>query len=102
MSPEYKKAMDLLELWVLLKTQYGKHFYNGQWLTQLQRKFTHITYNANEAEITIGIWSDYPVRKVEKNQAEDMSIEYRTNNAYALEEVGKVPASKHILNFKRR
>ena len=29
-SPEYKKEMDLVELWVLLKTRYGKHCYNGQ------------------------------------------------------------------------
>ena len=47
--------MDLVELWVLLKTQYEKHHYSGRQLTQLQRQFPHVTCNVNEIEITTGL-----------------------------------------------
>ena len=49
--------MYLVELWVLLKTQYDKHRYNGWQLTQLQRKFPHVTPNINDIEITTGLRS---------------------------------------------
>ena len=38
-SPKYKEAMDLVELWVILKTIYEEHHYNGRQITQLQRQF---------------------------------------------------------------
>ena len=94
--------MDLVELWVLLKTRYDKHSYNGRQLTQLQRKFPHIKYDDNELEIIIGLWYAYLGRKVTKNQAEDLSIEYHTNLVDALEEAGKVPAAMHIRNMQWR
>ena len=50
-SPEYKKAMDLVELWVLLKTRYDEHCYNGRQLTQIQPQFPHVTSKFNETEI---------------------------------------------------
>ena len=40
--------MDLVELWVLLKTQYGEHHYNGRQRTQLKRQFPQVTYNVHE------------------------------------------------------
>ena len=40
--------MYLVEVWVLLKTRYDEHRYNGQRLTQLQREFTHVTPNVND------------------------------------------------------
>ena len=101
-SPEYKKAMDLVELWVLLKTWYDEHFYNGRPLIQLQRQLSHITPNLNEVEITTWIWSVYSGSKVLKNQAVALSIEYRTNLTDTLEEAGKVPAATHIRNIQRR
>ena len=65
-SPEYKKSMDLVELWVLLKTRCDTQRYNGRRLTQLQQNFPHGTPNVNNIEITIGIISVYSGRKVEK------------------------------------
>ena len=82
-------------------TQYEKHHYKGQRLTQLQRKFPHVTYDVNEAEITTGLRSVYLGRKVSKNQAEFPSIEYRTNIGGALEEAIKGPSATHIRNMKR-
>ena len=35
LSPKYKDAMDLVELWVLLNNRYDKHRYNGPQLTRL-------------------------------------------------------------------
>ena len=43
--------MDIVELWVLLKTRYSEHCYNGQQPTQLDRKFPHVTYDVNEVDI---------------------------------------------------
>ena len=40
--------MDLVELWVLIKTQYEEHNYNGQQLTHLQRQFPQVSSNVNE------------------------------------------------------
>ena len=37
-SPDYNKAMDLVELWVLLKARYYKHCYRVWQITQIQRK----------------------------------------------------------------
>ena len=85
---------------MLLKTQYDKHRCNGQKLTQLQRKFSHITYNVNEAKITTGLLSTYPGSNVAKNQADALIIEYRDNIAYDLEEAGKGPAATHIRNMQ--
>ena len=42
--------MYLVELWVLLNTQYKKHHYNGRRLTHLQRQFPYKIYNVNETE----------------------------------------------------
>ena len=56
-SQKYKEAMDLVELWVLLKTQNDEHRYNIRQLTQLQRQFTHVTTNVNETENTTGLRS---------------------------------------------
>ena len=100
--PKYKKAMDLVELWVLLKTRYEKYFYNVRRLTHIQRQFPHITPKFNETEIKTGIQSAYSGNKVVKNQAEALKIEYRTNPAYSLEEEGKGPASTNIRNIQRR
>ena len=47
--------MDLVELWVSLKTRYDKHPYNSRRLTQLHQKFPHIASNVNEAKVTTGI-----------------------------------------------
>ena len=47
--------MDLVELWVLLKTRYDENRYNGWQLTHLQRQFKYITHNVNETEIATGI-----------------------------------------------
>ena len=47
--------MDLVELWVLLKTRYDEHYYNSWRLNQIQWRFPHVTTNVNEAEITTGI-----------------------------------------------
>ena len=101
-SPKYNKEMDLVELWVLLKTRYDKHHYNGQQLTQIKYKFPHVTPNTNEAEIKTGIWSEYSVSKVSKNQAEALSIEYCTILSDALEGAGKGQAATHIHNMQRR
>ena len=51
------KAMDLVELWVLLKSQYEKNCHYGRRLTQLQWQVPHVTPNFNDAEITTGIQS---------------------------------------------
>ena len=56
-SPEYNKLMDLVELWVLLKTLYEEHHYNCQQITQLQRQFIHVTYDVNDVENITGIQS---------------------------------------------
>ena len=47
MVREYEKLMDLVELWVLLKTLYEEHRYNCQQLNQIQRKFLHVTSDVN-------------------------------------------------------
>ena len=46
-SPKYKEEMDLVELWVLLKTRYEEHHYNRQQITQLQRQYPQVTLNVN-------------------------------------------------------
>ena len=54
-SPEYENAMYLVELWVLLKTQYEENQYSGQKITQIQQKLPQITSDVNEVSIIIGI-----------------------------------------------
>ena len=76
---------------MLLKTSYLRHHYNGQQLSHLERQFLHIKYGGNEVDIITGILSLYSGGKLIKNQAEDLSIEYRTNISNDLEEAGKVP-----------
>ena len=92
--------MDLVEIWVLLKTRYDEYCYNSRRLTQLHRKFPHITYDVNEVEIITGIRYAYSGRKVTKNQAESLSIKYCTNLADALREASKGPSGIHICNMK--
>ena len=94
--------MYLVEIWVLLKTQFEEHHYNGRKLTQLQRQFPHVTYNFNDTEITTGIWTAYSGRETSTNQALALSIEFRTNLADTIEEVGKGPESMHVRNMQRR
>ena len=94
--------MDLVERWVLLKAHYAEHQYNSRKLSQLQRQFPHVTYNVNKTEITTGLQSAYSGRKVAKNQAEALSIEYRTNVTDTQVEAGKGPASMHVHNIQRR
>ena len=84
-SLKYKEAMDLVELWVLLKTQYKEHHYNKRRLTQLQRQSTQITYKVNETDIIIGLLSEYSGNKAAKKQAEALSIKYRNKIVDALE-----------------
>ena len=76
--------MDSIELWVLLKTQYDEHHYNGWQLTQIQRKFLHIKSDVNEVYIVTGLQSAYLGRKVTKNQSEALIVEYCTNLTNAL------------------
>ena len=90
--------MGLVELWVLLKTRYEEHHYNGQQLTQLHRQFPQVTPDVNEVAIITGIISAYSGSKLTKNQAEALGIEYRTNLTNALKEAGKDPAAMHIHN----
>ena len=54
-SLKYKEAMDLVEIWVLLKTRYKEHCYNSRRLTQPQRQFPWVTSNVNETEIITGL-----------------------------------------------
>ena len=68
---EYKKVMDLVELWLLLNT---RHCYNGWQLTQIHQQFPHVTSDVNEVDIITGLQSEYLGRKITKNQAEAMSI----------------------------
>ena len=93
--------MDLVELWVLLKTLYEEHHYNGRWLIQPQYQFPHVTSNINETEITTGTRSAFSGRKSAKNQTEALSIEYCTNLANALEEAGKGPTAMHVRNMQK-
>ena len=93
--------MDLVELWVLLKTRYEEHCYTSRKIAELQRQFPHVTSNINEQEIVTGIRSAYSGRKVTNNQAESLSIEYRNNIYDALEEAGKVPSTMHIHNIQQ-
>ena len=66
-SPEYEKAMDSVELWVLLNNRYKKHHYNIRQLTQIQRKFPHVTSDVNGVAIITGIQSAYSGSKITKN-----------------------------------
>ena len=89
MVTKIQGKIDLLEIWVLLKTQYDEHLYNGQRLAQIQRQFPHVAYDANEVNIVTGVQSAYSGRKVTKNQAEALSIEYCTNLVYSLQRVSQ-------------
>ena len=100
-SLKYKEAMDLVELWVLLNTLYGKHRYKSRRLAQLQYQYPHGTPNFNETEITTGLWPAYSGRKVAEKQAQAPSMNYRTNLADALQEAGKVTSAMHIRNMQR-
>ena len=71
-------------------------------LTQIQRQFPHVTYNVNKTEIKTGLQPAYSGRKLAKNQAEALSIEYCTNLANALYVAGEDPAATHVHNIQRR
>ena len=59
--------MGLVELWVLIKTQYEENHYNGRQLTHMQRQFPQVKSNVNETEIITGLQSVYSGRKGKKN-----------------------------------
>ena len=84
---------------MLLRTRYEKHRFSGWKLAKLQRQFPHVTSYVNEVDIITGIKSAYLGHKVTTNQAEDMSIKYRTNIINTLKEAGKIPAAMHIHNM---
>ena len=92
--------MALVELWVLLNTGSEEYHYIRRRLTQIQRKFPLVTSDINELAIVIGLQSTYSVRKTTKNQAEALSIEYRTNLSDDLKGSGKVPAAMHVRNMQ--
>ena len=69
-SPEYEKAMDIVELWLLLKTQYKEHHYIGHWLTQINWPFAHVTSDIYEVSITLVILSAFSRSKTTKNYAD--------------------------------
>ena len=94
--------MNLVELWMLLKNEYEEHHYNIHRLVQIKRKFSHVTYDAGEIAIKVGIWSASSGRKTTKNQYEALIIEYHTNITDALEEAGNSPAATHVRNMQRR
>ena len=99
-SPEYDKAVDLVELWVLLKDTCEDHHYNVRKLTQLQQQFPHVISGVNEVAIITRIQYACLEIKITKNQSEALRIEYRTNLAYALKEVGTGPSSIHVRNIQ--
>ena len=66
--------MDLVKLWVMLKTRYKEHHYNRRQLTQIQRQFTQVLLNVNETEIIKGLQSAYSGMKVAKKKAQALSI----------------------------
>ena len=87
---------------MLLNTRYEEHHYNSRKITQLQRKFPHVPSDINEVAIITGLRSTYSGKKITKNQAEDLSIKYRTNIDDYLKEAGKGPAAMNIRNMQRR
>ena len=64
---EYKKLMNLVELYVLRKTRYDKHNHSGWKLNWMQHKFAPVKSNINEAEVITDLRPEYSVSKLAKN-----------------------------------
>ena len=94
--------MDLVELWLLLKTRYEEHYYNVRQITQIKKQLPHVISGVDEVAITVGIQPVQSGRKITKNQAEYLIIEYRTNLSGPLKEAGKVPAAMHVNNMQQQ
>ena len=58
--------------------------------------------NVNKTDIITGLKSAYSGREEAKNQAEALSIKYRTNLTDVLEVAGINPAATHVSNMQRR
>ena len=94
--------MDLVELWLLLKTRYEEHYYNVRQITQIKKQLPHVISGVDEVAITVGIQPVQSGRKITKNQAEALRIKYCTNLSKSLEESGKYPAATHVRNMQQR
>ena len=101
-SPAYKEKCLLLEYWLKRRSYSQQDHYNVRQLIVLQNKLK-ITYNPNltPEDINNQIQIAYNKRKMCKDNAENLSLEYRTQLANAKEAAGEGNAANIIRNMNK-
>ena len=101
-SPAYRETCLLLEYWLKRRSYSNHEHYNVRQLIVLQNKLK-IKYipNLPPQTITDNIKSAYNKRKKCKDNAESLSLEYRTQLAMAKEAAGEGDAATLIRNMNR-
>lgn len=101
-SPAYKQKCLLLEYWLKRKSYSQQDHYNIRQLIVLQNKLK-ISYNPNltPEDINKQIQLAYKKRKICKDNAENLSLEYRTQLANAKEAAGEGNAANILRNMNK-
>ena len=99
-SPAYKESCMLLEYWIKRRAYITNKHTNARELIVLQNKLK-LKYisNLSVQEINKNIQAAYKKRKKCKDNAETLSIEYRTQLAMAKEEAGEGDAATFLRNM---
>ena len=99
-SPAYKESCMLLEYWLKRRSYVNKEHFNVRELIVLQNKLK-LAYipNLTILDINQQVLAAYKKRQICKDNAENLSIEYRTQLAMAKEAAGEGDAATFLRNM---